>query len=297
MRIARLFQLELAPGGGRVVPAQPVYLLPPADPAHPQDDEPETDVEGVAHADGTFFIVGSHSRSRSGALEPARHLLFRIPALALADPRQLGTPDAPAPAVRRISLDSILLAYPFDGGHFVQKPGEDGGHGLNIEAVAARGNDLYLGFRGPVFADGALILRVKLDALDAGLPQTPESFQVRLPHQGGDHDEQGIRDMAAVEGGFLLLSGRERRLTREELASGMRERSDLFFWAPGSEPVHLAAVPIQIDPPGEDGERVARSPESLTVIGESSDQYRVLIMDDSSGGPLPRILIVPREAP
>lgn len=273
MRFARLFTLspsmtepqELSPGN-------PLYLL-----AGPEPDHPETDVEGVAYTDGTFYIVGSHSRNKTGELQPARHLLYRITAQALIQPSPaLGTANMPSPAVQRISLDSIILAHPFEAEHLLRPPGESE-HGLNIEGVAVRGNDMFLGFRGPVNEAGALILQLNVGQLYAGIPQTPQVHRVPLRHgnAGGVVNEQGIRDIAAVQGGYLILSGREMRIEPE--------RSDIYFWAPGQAPAHLGEIEAQ---PG--------SPEAMAVLNEGASTYRILILSDGPMGGNPRIVHVPK---
>jgi hypothetical protein len=189
----------------------------------------------------------------------------------------LGTEAEPSPAVRRISLDSIILAHPFEAEHLLRAPGE-GEHGLNIEGIAVRGNDMFLGFRGPVNGLGALILQLDVKRLYAGIPQTPKAYNVPLSHRdGGTVAEQGIRDLAAVQGGYLILSGREMRVAPE--------RSDIYFWAPGRAPVHLAELAPS-----------SGSPESLTVLDEGATGYRVLIMDDGPDGGDPRILRVAKPA-
>lgn len=272
MRFARLF--TLSPGMAqpqRLSPGEPLYLLPGSAP-----DDPETDVEGVAHADGIFFIVGSHSRNKTGQLQPPRHLLYRIAARALTQsPPTLGTADAVSPDVQRISLDSIILAHPFEAEPLLRPPGE-GEHGLNIEGVAVRGNDLVLGFRGPVNEAGALVLQLNLDLLYAGIPQTPQAYRVPLRHgDAGVVNEQGIRDIAPVQGGYLILSGREMRVEPE--------RSDIYFWVPGQPPAHLGEIASQ---PG--------SPEAIAVLDESGSAYRLLILSDGPAGGNPRILRVPK---
>src|SRR4029450_2751013 len=90
-----------------------------------------------------------------------------------------------------------------------------GEHGVNIEGLAVRGDRLFLGFRGPVLSGKALVMSVNIDAAFGNAPARPQVLPISLG------DGMGVRDLAAVADGFLVLSGPEADEPGE---------ADLFFW-------------------------------------------------------------------
>src|SRR4051812_47274772 len=78
--------------------------------------------------------------------------------------------------------------------------------GANIEGLAARGGNLYVGFRAPSVGGRAFVVRVAEKAVFG--PAAPE-LQVLRANLGQDASgrDLGIRDIAAVADGFLILAG------------------------------------------------------------------------------------------
>lgn len=74
--------------------------------------------------------------------------------------------------------------------------------GLDIEGLAARGNTLLIGLRGPVCSGHALILRTTVDIGDEGLAITAPLDILRLDLGGC-----GIRDLLAFGDDVLVLAG------------------------------------------------------------------------------------------
>ncbi len=79
-------------------------------------------------------------------------------------------------------------------GPFWGIPGKE--NGIDIEGIAFRDGLLYLGFRGPVLRDN--LVPVMLLTFDQ-----PKRYQLHLVCLDG----QGIRDMVALDEGFLIISG------------------------------------------------------------------------------------------
>src|SRR6185295_16505051 len=130
----------------------------------------ETDAEGIAFAGNAFYVVGSHSQNKDGEHEPARHSLYRIPVDPQTHrPAGLGTCTAPAPGLTQTNLDPVILAHPLLAARRLEPPGEtkDGqiSHGTNIEGIAIMDGTMFVGFRGPVDDQGALILTIPLSGL------------------------------------------------------------------------------------------------------------------------------------
>ena len=76
-------------------------------------------------------------------------------------------------------------------------------HGVNVEGLAVKNGQLYIGFRGPVRDGTAYVLRVAVDPLFDGAPADPKLLPVELG-QG-----LGVRDLATVADGLLVLAGPE----------------------------------------------------------------------------------------
>src|SRR5262249_1783756 len=134
-----------------------------------------------------------------------------------------GESAASTSVVRKSSLQELIAADSFLKNHIGEIPGKQG---VNIEGIAVRGGDLYFGFRGPLVDDAAaIVMRVAIKAIfgtDTAVPTTD-----MLPLGKG----QGIRDLAAVTDGLLVLSGPEARKPG---------KAEVFLWKPGAMPLLLA---------------------------------------------------------
>lgn len=164
----------------------------------------ELDGEGVAYADGFFYVIGSHGHPRdtdgdltSDADKP------EIAARIAADSRilrfRLGAGGTAEDLAFTTRLRAAIAAEPVLKPHFDQRL-EDGG--VTIEGIAIRGDRLLAGFRGPPLEGGkAAVLSVSRDALFGAGDLEPRLFL--LPVGEG----QGVRDLAAFGEGVLVLSG------------------------------------------------------------------------------------------
>jgi hypothetical protein len=174
-------------------------LLPDVD----KNDGGELDIEGIA-VDGNFiYVIGSHSVKRNktssnksykknrktfnqGKIEeePSRDWLHRIEVNQQVQPvekKSISLRDV-------ISKNKALKA-------FSEIPSKE--NGVDIEGLAVDDGWLYAGFRGPVFRDNYVpVLKFKFGKLN----KSTDLLLVKL-------DGGGIRDMARVEDGFLLVSG------------------------------------------------------------------------------------------
>lgn len=171
----------------------------------------EIDIEGITrHGDtNTFFVVGSHSWRRKNIMrkkhrkktyqkikkrfevdspdrEKSRERLIQFELSAETGKLVPGS-------MKEVSLRDTLDKHPVLG-HFSKIPGKE--NGIDIEGIASDGVNLYLGFRGPVFRHGFAPVLVFP-------PNAPDQAELRYVALDGC----GIRDMARVEGGFLLIAG------------------------------------------------------------------------------------------
>jgi hypothetical protein len=173
----------------------------------------ELDAEGVAYADGFFYVIGSHGRPRHG--EPSEEALNAARAVATAhvfrirlDPAAISLETGAVSGALEIKGSTSLARM--IAGDATLAPFHDqplDANGLTIEGVAARGPTLYAGLRGPVLADGsAVIVSAPLDALFEGGDGPLTIEQVRLGTDTLGH-ARGIRDLVAFDDGFLILAG------------------------------------------------------------------------------------------
>jgi hypothetical protein len=226
----------------------------------------EVDIEGIAYSDnGRLYVVGSHSRRRQridhgkrkkdnrkrlerGESESGREKLFEL---------RIDTDGRLSDDIEVTSLQSRIESDPILG-PFSQIPGKE--NGVDIEGIAAIGDELFVGFRGPVLRGGHVpVLRFDFDK-----PDEAETLLINL----GD---RGIRDIARVSDGFLLIGG---PVGNEPISF------DLYHWngedgvegkGKSSPLIHLGSIPIP--------EKKAK-PEGLAVMAENSSHYDLLIVFD-----------------
>jgi hypothetical protein len=161
----------------------------------------EADIEAITFGEGHLYVSGSHSarrrlmkpelgvrRNRERLVdvrrEASRCRLYRLP----FDPAtgRIGRGES-IDLSKRIRKDPLL-------GMFWGIPSKE--NGIDIEGVAFSDGMLHLGFRGPVLRDNLVpLMRLEFDR-----PKRYRLDFVRL-------DGQGIRDLVALERGFLLIAG------------------------------------------------------------------------------------------
>jgi hypothetical protein len=185
------------------------------------------DLEGLsADARGNVYAVTSHSRTSKGEEKRSREKLVRF--------RVEGNCITAAHTITNLKA-ALTTAYPVlaEAAAVVEVKAQQG---LNIEALemAPDGRRLYIGFRGPLWQERALL--AALDNPDAAFAgEEPLRLAANLVTL--DLDGQGLRSMAwvAALGGYLMVSG---PVAREG------EAFRLWFWA---GPGEAAARPVGID--------------------------------------------------
>ncbi|MEP3046226.1 MAG: DUF3616 domain-containing protein [Roseibium sp.] len=164
----------------------------------------EVDTEGAAYADGYFYLSGSHGVSRTRCkLKPGSFSLFRFP----VDPKT-GQPTYKISAKmiaseidRTSRLQDTIREAGGAIGEYAEQCLSDGDGGANLEGLAVIGERMYLGFRGPSVDGTAFILDVDTNNVFGKGEIDPKTIEVNLGQ------DIGIRDLAAVSDGLLILAG------------------------------------------------------------------------------------------
>lgn len=187
----------------------------------------EMDIEGLDCDDDWLWVVGSHSLKRDkpdgkkpvAALkkmedidrDPNRYFLGRFP---LARAKGGFAPKARhksrrAAFVRFRKKRADLVSWLRDDRHlarFLDIPSKE--NGLDIEGIAARGDRVWLGFRGPVLRGRAVVLELRMKLTRSGYLKPRRIDGARryrkhlLPTRG-----LGVRDLAWDGEDMMVLVG------------------------------------------------------------------------------------------
>lgn len=239
-------------------------------------DKPiEFDGEGVAFADGLYYVTGSHGhpRDRKRKLKAGRDDA-EINAKIAASSRIIrfrvgrdGAVDAVTPTARlreAISAEPILR-------RFLDRRLEN--NGVTIEGIAIREGRLLAGFRGPTLDDGcAAILSVSLAALFGNGDLDAKLYPLRLG------DGQGVRDLAVYQNGILILSGPS--------ADGPGSYA-VYWWNGGSSIVRQLK---EISSVISDAEY---KPEAILPLDQGTSGIRLLVLFDGAKEGKPVVVDIP----
>ncbi len=231
----------------------------------------EIDIEGIASEDNTVYVVGSHSWKRK-KIDPGdsyagnRSEMFSPKAVKAEPDRD---------CLCRFHLDSGGIVSKIEETNlrsiidnnavlkaFSQIPSKE--NGVDIEGIAVRKEQLYIGFRGPVLRGNLVpILKCKFSN-----PIT--SADLVFVNLGG----RGIRDLTRVDDGFLVLAG--------PVGDGPGSYQ-VYFWdgedcLPGSRiSGNAGRLELLVDIPVSGDEK----PEGLARLNESNTNYEILIVYDN----------------
>ena len=237
-----------------------------------EDKALELDGEGVAYANGFFYVIGSHGhpRDKDHQLDPkqdAAKIKAKISAssqvLRISADSVTGNPTIK----RTTGLKGLLLAQSTLA-PFVDKRLEKETNGVTIEGVAVRDNRLFAGFRGPsVNNHQAVILSVSTGALFENEPPDPKLHVLPLG------EGRGVRDLASFGKGLLVLAGP---------TASEGGKYSIYWWDGSGETVNLLK---NLDNYNEDGE--ALKAEAIVPLGLTGSGLRVLVLFDGAkeGGP------------
>jgi hypothetical protein len=244
------------------------------------DGDPlELDGEGVAYADGSSYVIGSHGhpRDKDHKLD-ADEIAARIAAssqvvrirLKPGSGEELGENDV-LDVEASSKLRPIIAAQP-DLEPFLDSRLEN--NGLTIEGVAVLGDILYAGFRGPSFDEGmSPLLSVRLDVIFGSEP--PASKLERLPLGKGC----GVRALAVFERGLLILAGPAAAETRPY---------SVHWWSPATGRTQFLADITKAAQASKQSK-----PEAILLLDKSTSGLRLLVFSDGGKEGAPRPILVP----
>ena len=262
-KYAQFFVIE----GATIVPGAVIRLAG-------EEIEGDPDAEGAAYADGFFYVVGSHGRSRHGDKDNNSS----YPCSAFRSTRTTGRPpfEPTDDEVVGVASSGRLRGAITQGAvikRVLQSAARQGG--VNIEAIAVKDGRMYLGLRGPSVDGHAFILSV-----DAGAAFTEDQDLAASVARLRLGKDAGIRDLAAVRDGLLVFPARStssRSIPRCFIGTNgpARSRSSVSCKLPKS-------------PKG-------KKAEILLVLHDQADTpWRVLIMFDGPKDGLPIEYLVER---
>jgi hypothetical protein len=204
----------------------------------PAGEREEVDVEGIALDGHYLWVTGSHSVKRENVdgsdsskkaikrlsrmvRETNRYLLARIP--LITDPDSGTTelskacvdPDDPAGRLTAAQLfgtgrSNMLVDALRDDPHlgiFVTVPGKE--NGFDIEGLAAAGDRVFLGLRGPVLRGWSVILEIEVVQLSEHLLSLKPIGPHGAPYKKHfvDLDGLGVRELCRDGDDLLILAG------------------------------------------------------------------------------------------
>jgi hypothetical protein len=235
----------------------------------------ELDGEGVAYADGFFYVIGSHGHPRDSnhRLDPdkdAVRIAAQIAARSQIVRFRSDGVRATGPVERTAKLRAIIAKQP-DLRRFRDQRLEN--NGVTIEGIAVRRGRIAVGFRGPSLKDGrAAVLSLAIDGVFG--KAAPDAHFYRLPLGKG----AGVRDLAAVGAGVLVLAG--------PTASGPGPYG-IYWWDGESDDVSL--LKDLADVVGK-----KRKAEALLPLDEDASSLRVLVLFDGEKEAAPVVVEIPR---
>lgn len=231
----------------------------------------EIDIEGIAVSGNTVYVVGSHSSTKKVTAKTNkknnRKKVFRFK--LNSDTGKLES------SIKQESLQAILEEDQVMSQFANIKHQKNG---VDIEGIAVKADQLYFGFRTPVLQHNYVpVVVVKFKDID----QT-DKYDLRYVNLGGN----GIRDLVAVDDGFLLLV---------DTAGGNDLDYQVYFWdgsdhSSGVDTVSTIELLQKI--PTKKNTRA----EGLTILRETALNYQVLVVYDGVAGGNPTVFEIPKTA-
>lgn len=229
----------------------------------------ELDIEAIAIEGNHIYVAGSHALARKRIKagkstkeniqrlatikpEPARKQIIRLS----LDHEQKVVESSSISVAGIIANDPILAP-------FATIPSKE--NGIDIEGMAVKNGQLFLGFRAPVLRDGFV------PVLQTSYDNPEKDYRLHWLNLNG----LSIRDMVTVADGFLILAApvgdipHDFRIYHWNGVDSLTDRNGLKLLQ-------------KIDPP-KDGKA-----EAVAIEGETAKAYNVLLLFDGIKGGSPR---------
>ncbi len=242
------------------------------------DSGKEIDIEAIAVEGDCYYITGSHGVSKEdGKIQENRYKMFRFrvdPATGL--PVMGIHSETGLPVDLQIaSLSDILKTNAVLGPYF-QKPLQR--NGVNIEGLAAKHGQLFVGFRSPNLGGKAYVMEIAAQELFGD--KKGQNYRLySLPLGEG----YGIREIVAAGSCFLIIAGNSGSEPSDKFPKRENYQEDrgyvMYSWDGSGSKVHRIG-PIE-NPPGK--------AEAMTVLSESEQQIEVLILFDGADNGCPSV--------
>ena len=234
-----------------------------------QDEEKEEiDLEDIAHENNTCYVIGSHALVRKKVKQSKEYIenLERLKTIKAAPTRNqilkftfdVGENENIQTEVESKSLQEILQKDEILN-IFTHIPSKE--NGVDIEAIAVEGEQLYLGFRGPVLRSNYVpVMITTFDNLS--------QYKLHYVNMGG----RGVRGMTKVKDGFLLIGG--------PIGDGSQSYQ-LYFWdgldtIPGKDKEQESKLKMLGEIPTPKGAKA----EGIVLVEESDSDYKIIIVYD-----------------
>ncbi|MCC0178319.1 DUF3616 domain-containing protein [Waterburya agarophytonicola K14] len=217
-----------------------------------KESKAEIDLEGMAVINNTVYVTGSHSSNYKTIIdENNRKNVFRF---------QLNPETGKLESsIEKASLQTILERDKILS-QFANIPYNE--NGVDIEGIALKSDRLYFGFRTPVLHDDYIpIVVVEFEQINPS-----DRYELRYVNLDGN----GIRDLVAVNDGFLIL-------TDETGTKGSDYR--VYFWDGNDDlpkPDNRSAAKLLREIPAKKNTKA----EGLTILAETASSYRILVVYD-----------------
>ncbi len=294
---------RLSPLGNMVYGEHKSFAL--ADLIDLYDPNDEVDIEGLAYGSPYLWFTGSHSYKRSKVKgkdvqddierlsqlkrDENRYLLGRIPLLGgslhrtCSDPKQVDQ-VIHAARLQAIGDGNCLTEALKEDSHIGQivasrLPSKD--NGLDIEGLAAQGDRLLLGLRGPVLRGWAIVIDIAVEELEPGVLTLKPDDDGRLYRKHFlNLNGLGIRELCLQGDDLIVLGGPTMALEGEMRLfriPGMFERSqDSVLDQPADIEV-IFDLPFTIGSDHAEGLALMPclgQPEALMIVYDSPNAVR-----------------------
>ena len=245
-------------------------------------EQGEVDIEDICCEGSLCYVVGSHSRKRkkvkpkTNSYRQNRDRIFRQP-----------LPEPNRAVLYRLSIDLELMQISIQSQEsltshlssnpllepFMSIPSKE--NGIDIEGLAIKDDQLFVGFRSPVLRGNYVPILV-VNTRDF------QDDELRFIRMGG----RGVRALTETQSGFLVLGG----------PPGDGEGTyQVYFWdgedmIPGNDRPSVAPLATLATLEIPNGTKA----EGLAVVSEDENSFDVLVIFDGITGGQPSLYQIPK---